>query len=97
MIEFHSVYPALNKPLTILGVERRPFFGLLILAAALFTFFNALVPALALFLVFLVLLRAATQIDPQILRVLINSSRFAVRYDPAKWSPSGTERGEQKR
>jgi type IV secretory pathway TrbD component len=93
MTEYHAAYPALNKPLTILGVERRLFFGLLILAAALFTFFNALLPALALFFVLLVLLRAGTQIDPQIIRVLINSGRFAVRYDPAKWSP-GTERGK---
>ncbi len=95
MIEFHAVYPALNKPLTILGVERKLFFCLVMAAAALFTFFSALLPALALFFVFLVLLRAATQIDPQILRVLINSSRFAVRYDPAKWFSPGAERGEQ--
>ncbi len=33
-IQYHPTYPSLNKPLTILGVERRLFFGALIVGAA---------------------------------------------------------------
>ena len=43
---------------------------------------------LMMFAVLLCGARWATATDPQILRILLNSSKFKVRYDPAKQAPS---------
>jgi len=86
------VYHALYKPLTILGVERKLFFVIVMLAVAIFNIFDALIPAIVIFLALWSAARSATRFDPHILRIVVNSSRFAVRYDPAKWSSAaGTE------
>lgn len=84
-VKKHPVYRSLNKPLTLLGVERRLFFFLLTVSFLLLRLTGALVPALGLFLMFMLAARWATSFDPQILRVLLNSRRFVARYDPAKW------------
>ena len=60
---------------------------------ALFNFFGSLLIAVGLFFALLGSARVAAQADPQILRILLNSNRFAVRYDPAKWSPIEVEGG----
>lgn len=80
------VYRALSKPLTVLGVERRLFFAVLMLAVLMFNLFGEVLPALVVFAVLWLAARSATRTDPQILRIIINSNRFAARYDPAKWS-----------
>ncbi len=80
----HPVYRSMNKPLTILGVERRLFFLALVMGAATFNFFGSLLGGLLMFLALFVFGRWATAIDPQILRILLNSSKFKLRYDPAK-------------
>ncbi len=80
----HPVYKCLNKPLTILGVERGLFFLSTGIAAVSFNFFGSLLGALFLFLVLFAFASWATASDPQILRILLNSSKHRRQYDPAK-------------
>src|SRR5579859_6231579 len=81
---FHAVYKSINKPLTIWGVERRLFFLALIMGGATFNFFGSLLSGLVMFAALYLLGRWATGTDPELLRILLNSSRFKVQYDPAK-------------
>jgi type IV secretory pathway TrbD component len=78
------VYVSINKPLTIGGAERRLFFLALILGAATFTFFGSLLAGLVMFLTLYVTARGITQVDPQLLRIVLRSASAHVRYDPAK-------------
>ncbi len=78
------VYRSLNRVMTLLSVERRLFFLILIAALSVFQVSNAILPAAALFGVLWVIGRAATQADPQLIQILSKSSRFVERYDPAK-------------
>ncbi len=87
------MYRSLNKLLTIWGVERKLFFFILTVSFALFQLSNALLPALVLFAVLWLCARAATRMDPQIMRIVLNSGRFGERYDPAKWEPIEVEKG----
>ena len=80
----HRVYKSVNKPLTICGAERRLFFLALIVGGATFNFFGSLSSGLAMFAALFMFARSATATDPQILRILLNSSKFKRRYDPAK-------------
>jgi type IV secretory pathway TrbD component len=80
----HRVYKSINKQLTIWGAERRLFFLALIVAAATFNFFGSLASGLVMFAALYGFARWATATDPEILRILLNSSRFRRRYDPAK-------------
>jgi type IV secretory pathway TrbD component len=81
---FHPVYKSLNKPLTIAGAERRLFFLALVIGGGTFNFFGSLLGGLIMFVTLYLLARWATATDPQILRILLNSSRFRTHYDPAK-------------
>jgi type IV secretory pathway TrbD component len=80
----HAVYRSLNKPLTIAGAERGLFFLALIMGGATFNLFGSLMGGVLMFLLLYLLARWATRTDPQILRILLNSSTFKTRYDPAK-------------
>lgn len=82
----NSTHRAINKPLTILGVERKLFFVALILGAATFNLFGSLLGGLLVFGSLFVMAQSATRTDPQILRILLNSSKFRREYDPAKYS-----------
>ena len=82
--KFHAVYKSINKPLTIWGAERRLFFLAMIMGAGTFNFFGSLISGLLMFLVLYLLARWATVTDPQILRILLNSSKFHTQYDPGK-------------
>jgi type IV secretory pathway VirB3-like protein len=84
----HRVYRSLNRPLTIWGVERRFFFLALVIGSATFNFFGSLLAGLVMFLALYAFGRWITVTDPQILRILLNSSRVCRRYDPLKGSPS---------
>jgi type IV secretory pathway TrbD component len=84
---FHPVYKSINKTLTIWGVERRLFFLALIMGGATFNLFGSLLNGLVMFAALYLLARWATAVDPQILRILLNSSRFRPQYDPAKREP----------
>src|SRR5580698_3563825 len=81
---FHPVYKSINKPLTIWGAERRLFFLALIMGAATFNFFGSLLSGLSMFVSLYAFARWATATDPQILRILLNSSKFRKLYDPGK-------------
>ena len=84
---FHPVYKSINKPLTVWGVERRLFFLALIVGGAAFSLFGSLLSGLVMFAALYFLARWATVADPQILRILLNSSRFRTQYDAAKRDP----------
>ena len=83
-LRFHPVYKSMNKPLTICGAERRLFFLALVMGGATFNMFGSLLGGLLMFAALYAFARWATMSDPQVLRILLNSSRFKVRYDPAK-------------
>jgi type IV secretory pathway TrbD component len=78
------IHRALNKPLTILGVERKLFFFSALVSAGFFNFFGSLLGGLLMFVVLFLAARMATAKDPQLLRILLNASKFKARYDPAK-------------
>src|SRR5262249_18727249 len=84
----NKVHKAMNRPLTIFGAERRLFFGALVSGAALFNLLHSLLGGLILFLIGLAAAQRATKTDPQILRILLNSSKFKVLYDPVKFEPA---------
>lgn len=80
----NPVYKSINKPLTVWGVERRLFFLAMVMGSATFTCFSSVVGAVLMFFALYVCARHATKTDPQILRVLMNSSKFRAQYDPLK-------------
>jgi type IV secretory pathway TrbD component len=82
----NPTHKAINKPLTILGAERKLFFVALIMGAATFNLFGSLLGGLLLFGSLFLMAQWATRTDPQILRILLNSSKFRREYDPAKYS-----------
>jgi type IV secretory pathway TrbD component len=82
-----KVFKAMNRPLTILGAERRLFFVALISGAGVFNLVHSLPGGILLFLAALLAAQRATKYDPEILRVLLNSAKFRARYDPMKWEP----------
>lgn len=80
----NKVHKAMNRPLTVLGAERRLFFVALIAGGAVFSLMHSLVGGIVLFIVGVFIARIATKHDVEILRVLFNSGKFSRRYDPMK-------------
>jgi type IV secretory pathway TrbD component len=78
------VFKAMNRPLTILGAERRLFFVALISGGAVFSALHSLFGGIGLFVAGVVIARIATKHDVEILRVLFNSGKFRRRYDSMK-------------
>jgi len=93
---FRPVFKSVNKPLTIWGVERRLFFVALIMGAATFTSFSSLVSGVVMFVALFFCAQRATKTDPQILRIVLNSSRFRNQYDPAKFAGYEVEWRQQR-
>ena len=83
----HPVYRSLNRPLTILGAERRLFLLALIMGGAAFNFCGSLLAGLVMFASLSVFARWATLADPQIRRIFLNFSKFRSQYGPAKFEP----------
>jgi len=83
----NRVYKVMNRPLTILGAERRLFFVALLSGAGIFNLVHSLAGGILLFFVGLIAAQKATKFDPEILRILLNSAKFKSRYDPMKWEP----------
>jgi type IV secretory pathway TrbD component len=83
----NRVYKVMNRPLTILGAERRLFFVALLSGAGIFNLVHSLAGGVLLFVVGLIAAQRATKFDPEILRILLNSGKFKSRYDPMKWEP----------
>lgn len=84
-MQTHPVFRSLNRPLTILGAERKLFFLALIVAACVFNLFDSLLGALGMFFALYRFARWATRTDPQILRLFLNSARTRAQYDPMKF------------
>jgi len=80
----NKVYKAMNRPLTVLGAERRLFFVALVSGGAVFSLMHSLVGGIGLFIIGVIIARIATKHDVEILRVLFNSGKFRRRYDPMK-------------
>ena len=83
----NRVFKVMNRPLTILGAERRLFFVALLSGAGIFNLVHSLAGGVLLFVVGLIAAQRATKYDPEILRILLNSAKFKSRYDPMKWEP----------
>jgi type IV secretory pathway TrbD component len=81
----NRVYKVMNRPLTILGAERRLFFVAVLSGAGVFNLLHSLMGGILLFIVSLIAAQQATKYDTEILRVLLNSAKFKPRYDPMKW------------
>lgn len=79
-----SVFKAMNRPLTVLGAERRLFFVALISGGAIFSLLHSLLGGIGLFIAGVIIARIVTKHDVEILRVLFNSGKFRRRYDPMK-------------
>ena len=86
-MRINRVYKVMNRPLTILGAERRLFFVALLSGAGIFNLVHSLAGGVLLFVVGLIAAQRATKLDPEILRILLNSAKFKSRYDPIKWEP----------
>ncbi|MGC8549830.1 MAG: VirB3 family type IV secretion system protein [Acidobacteriaceae bacterium] len=80
----NRVYKAMNRPLTVLGAERKLFFVALITGGAVFSLMHSLVGGIVLFIVGVIIARIVTKHDVEILRVLFNSGKFRRRYDAMK-------------
>jgi type IV secretory pathway TrbD component len=88
----NPVFRSLNRPLTILGAERKLFFFALILGASVFNLLNSLTGGVAMFFALYLFARWATRSDPQILRFLLNSAKIRAQYDPMKFEPVAIRR-----
>ena len=87
----NKVFKAMNRPLTVLGAERRLFFVALVSGGAIFSLMHSLLGGILLFVVGVIAARRATKYDVEILRVLLNSSKFRRRYDARKWQTTEIE------
>jgi type IV secretory pathway TrbD component len=81
---FRPVYKALHRPLTICGVDRRLFFLALLLGAATFNLFYSFLAGLLIAAGLYGFAIWATRRDPEMLRILLASSKAKGRYDPGK-------------
>lgn len=83
----NPVFRSLNRPLTLMGAERKLFFFALVMGAGVFNLLHTFVGGILMFCVLYAFARWATQTDPHILRFLLNSARIRVQYDPVKFIP----------
>ena len=91
-MQTNTVFRSLNRPLTILGAERKLFFFALVVGACVFNLLNSLLGAVGMFFALFLFARWATRTDPQILRFLLNSATIRVQYDPMKFEPVQVQR-----
>ena len=78
-------YPALSRPLTIMGVERRWFLLSATLGLAMWNAINSIVIGGAVFAVLYGAGWWAWKQDPNMIEILRASTCFRSRYDPGKW------------
>ena len=83
----NPVFRSLNRPLTIVGAEKKLFFFALLMGAGVFNLMKTLFGGILMFLLLYTLARWATNNDPQMFRFLLNSTRTRTQYDPAKFVP----------
>jgi type IV secretory pathway TrbD component len=78
------VYKALQRPLTVCGVDRRLFFMALAVGAATFNLFYSFAAGLLVAVGLYLFALWATTNDPRFLQVLLSSARYRSRYDAAR-------------
>ena len=88
---YRPVYKALHRPLTVCGVDRRLFFLALMMGAGTFNLFYSFAAGLLMFVALYGFALWTTKRDPEMLRILLASSRFKTRYDAAKHDVSVLE------
>jgi type IV secretory pathway TrbD component len=88
----NPVFRTLNRPLTILGAERKLFFFAAMIGAGMFNLLKTFFGGILMFLALYILARWATKTDPQILRFLLNSGKTRTQYDPMKFAPVEVKR-----
>ena len=81
---YRPVYKALHRPLTVCGIDRRLFFLALLMGAATFNLFYSFPAGVLVASGLYGFALWSTKRDPQMLRILLSSSRFRARYDAAK-------------
>jgi hypothetical protein len=81
---YRPVYKALHRRLTVWGVERRLFFLALLMGASTFNLFYSFLAGLLMFGSLYGFAAWATARDPDMLRILLSSSRARRRFDPGK-------------
>jgi type IV secretory pathway TrbD component len=81
---YRAVPRSLHRPLTIGGVDRRLFFLALLIGAAGFNLFYSLLAGCLLFAALYGFAAWSTARDPQMLLILLQSSRHRRRYDASK-------------
>lgn len=85
------VHTALHRPLTVCGVDRRLFFLALLLGAAAFNLFYSFLAGLLVTVTLYLFALWTTKRDPQMLRILLSSSKVRARYDAVKHDPVSIE------
>ena len=90
----NPVFRSLNRPLTIIGAERKLFFFALMMGAGVFNLLKTFLGGIFMFLALYLLARWATKTDPQILRFLLNSAKTRTQYDPMKFAPVEVQRAK---
>jgi type IV secretory pathway TrbD component len=70
-----------------MGAERKLFFLALVMGAAVFNLLHTFLGGILMFSLLYWFARWATRTDPQILRLLLNSSKTRRQYDPMKFAP----------
>ena len=90
----NPVYKTLNKPLTIMGIERSAFFTSLCTGAGFQVLFSSLLGAIAIFAILLYLARLVTHKDPKMLLFIGQAvfGKFRAYYDPGKYKPLAIRR-----
>jgi type IV secretory pathway TrbD component len=88
---YRPVYKAIHRPLTICGIDRRLFFMALLLGAATFNLFYSFLAGLLMFSGLYGFALWAARRDPDMLRILLASSKVRRRYDPGKHKPFDAE------
>src|SRR6478735_1633867 len=77
-------YKALHRRLTIWGIERRLFFLAMLMGAATFNLFYSFIAGLLIFATLYSCAWWAGKRDPEMLRIVLSSSRAKRRFDPGK-------------
>ena len=88
---YRPVYKAMHRRLTVWGVERRLFFLALLMGAATFNLFYSFLAGLLMFASLYGFAWWATERDPDMLRILLTSSRARRRFDPGKHERTDVE------
>ena len=88
---YRQVYKAMHRRLTVWGVERRLFFLAMLMGAATFNLFYSFLAGLLMFGSLYGFAWWATDRDPDMLRILLSSSRARRRFDPGKHERNDVE------